>query len=128
MKIIVTNWINILGVFLVTLFYSVILSQFNNDLNYNVFQSLVAALIVICLYGMMFWGLFVASLIVLDLLLIVKSQNNVRQKLLIEWALISSPFIYWVIRYGEWIFLIAIITFAITQFLRYRIIVKALNI
>lgn len=76
---------------------------------------------------MMFWGLFVASLIVLDLLLIVKSQNNVRQKLLIEWFLISGPFVYWVIRYGEWIFLMAIITFAITQFFRNRLIVKILG-
>lgn len=128
MKIIATNWINVLGVFLVTLFYSVIFSQLNNDLNYSIFQSLVASLIVICLYGMMFWALFLVLLIIVDLLLIVKRQNNVSRMLLIEWALISSPFTYWIIRYEEWIFLIAIITFAITQFLRCRLIVRAQDI
>lgn len=45
MKIIFTNWINIVGVFFAMLFYVALVSQFDNDLNYNIFQSLVAALI-----------------------------------------------------------------------------------
>lgn len=124
MKIIVTNWVNILGIFLVMLFYSVIFNQFNNDLNYNIFQSIVAALIVICLYGMMFWGLFVVSLVVLDLLLLVRDQGNLRSKLLLEWAIISSPFVYWSIKYQEWGFLIAVIAFLISQLLREKLILK----
>lgn len=54
----------------------------------------IAALIVICPYCMVFWGLFVTELIVLDLLLIVKSQNHLKQKFLMKWLIISVPFIY----------------------------------
>ena len=64
------------------------------------------------------------SLVVLDLLLLVRSQNNLRQKLLLEWAIISSPFVYWTIKYQQWIFLVAVIAFLITQFLREKLIPK----
>ncbi|MDQ6482688.1 hypothetical protein [Dyadobacter sp. LHD-138] len=128
MKILTTNWINILGVFIVTLFYAVILNHSDSNLNYNIFQSVVAGLILICLYGMMFWGLFIISLIVADLLLIVWSQKLLKQKLLLEWLLVSSPFIYWVIKYQEWISLIGIIAFFITQLLREKLIVKAMSV
>jgi hypothetical protein len=125
MRILTTNWINILGVFVSMLLYSVIFNQLNNDLGYNIFQSIVGGLILICLYGMMFWGLFVISLIVLDLLLIVRNQNNLRIKLSIEWAIISAPFIYWAIRYQEWVFLVSVLAFLLTQLFREKIIVKA---
>ena len=55
--------------------------------------------------------MFVVSLAIADLLLIVRDQNKLRQKLLVEWLLLSCPFIYWGIKYGEWIFAVAIITF-----------------
>jgi hypothetical protein len=128
MKIMASNWINVLGVFVVMLVYSVLFNQFNNDLDYNIFQSIVAGLISICLYGMMFWGLFVVSLIILDLLLIVWNQKYLRQKLLAEWLFVSSPFIFWGIKYEEWIIAIAIITFFITQCLRKGLIIKAMNV
>ncbi|MGG7666996.1 hypothetical protein [Dyadobacter sp. BHUBP1] len=127
MKIIASNWINIFGIFIVTLFYAVTSNQLNNDLDYSIFQSIIAGLILVCLYGIIFWSLFVASLIILDLLLIVKKQNNIRQKLLIEWIVISGPFTYWGIKYGEWIFLVAIVAFAITQFCREKLLIKALG-
>ncbi|CAG5074757.1 hypothetical protein DYBT9623_05445 [Dyadobacter sp. CECT 9623] len=128
MKILTTNWINILGVFIAMLLYSIIFNQLNNDLGYNIFQSIVGSLILICLYGMMFWGLFVVSLIVADLLLIVWDQKHLRQKLLIEWLIISSPAIYRLIKYQEWIFLVGIVAFFITQLLREKLIVKAMSI
>jgi hypothetical protein len=76
----------------------------------------------------MFWGLFAVLLVVGDLLFIVRDQKKLRIKLLIEWGVISSPFIYWTIKYGEWIFAAALITFFITQFLRERLITKVTRI
>jgi hypothetical protein len=128
MKILTTNWINILGVFVATLIYAVILNHSDSNLSYNIFQSIVAGLILICLYEMIFWGLFIISLIVADLLLIVWSQKLLKQKLLIEWLLVSSPFMYWVIKYQDWISLIAIIAFLITQLLREKLIIKITRI
>jgi hypothetical protein len=76
---------------------------------------------------MMFWICFIIALVVLDLFLIVFNQTNLKLKLLVEWFIISSPFIYWAIIYERqrWIYIIAIIAFFITQLLREKLIVKA---
>lgn len=70
-------------------------------------------------------GLFVVSLIALDLLVIMRNKNHLKGKLLIEWLVISSPFIYWTIKYKEWIFAVAIVAFLISQLLRERLIRQA---
>lgn len=124
MKVLTTNWINVLGVFAAT-FISVFISVY--FLHSGTFvQALFGAFLSVCLYGMMFWGLFVLSLIVIDLILFVRNQTNLKVKLLSEWLIISSPFIYWTIKYNEWIFLVAIVAFFITQMLRERPIKKTL--
>ena len=115
MKVIKTNWINIVGVFLITFMYVAISACLHSA---TFAQAIFGAILSICLYGMMFWALFIILLVVIDLLLIVKNQTSLTLKLLIEWVIISSPFIYWAIRYREGIFVAAIIAFLITQFIR----------
>lgn len=122
MKIIKTNWINLIGVFVITYFYIIADVLIHSG---TFIQAIVGGLISICLYGMMFWGLFIASLIVLDFLLFSRNQNHLKAKFLIEWLLISSPFIYWTLKYGEWIFAVAIGAFLLTQLLREMLINKA---
>jgi hypothetical protein len=127
MKILKTNWINVVGVFSVVLIYSIITNLFSNTTSsLNFFQSVIAALILVCLYGVLLWLLFIGSLIILDLLLIIRSQKELKLKLLIEWLIISLPFIYWSIIHERqrWVYLVAVITFLITQLLRERIINK----
>src|SRR5471030_173025 len=108
MKIIKTNWINIVGVFLATF-----LSVFINVLFHsgNPIAAVFGSVISVCLYGAIFWGGFFLALVILDLILILRNQNHLMVKLLIEWLIISSPFIYWTIKYGEWIFAVGIIAF-----------------
>jgi len=125
MKVLTTNWINLLGVFLVVFLYAIILNLTDTNVSRNLFQSIFAALILVCGYGIMFWGLLIIALVVLDLLLIMRNPNNLKTMLLIEWLIISSPFIYWTIRYKEWIFVAAIIAFLITQLLRENRITEA---
>ena len=122
MTVIRTNWINITGVFVITYFYVITDVLIHSG---TFVQAVLGGLISICLYGMMFWGIFVASLIALDLLVIMRNKNHLKAKLLIEWLLISSPFIYWTIRYNEWIFAVAIVAFLISQLLRERLIKQA---
>jgi hypothetical protein len=124
MKVIKTNWINIAGVFVIVFLYAVVLNLTDVNVSRNLFQAVFAALILVCGYGIMFWGLFVVALIVLDLLLLTRNQNNLKTKLIIEWLIISSPFIYWTVKYHEWIFVAAIIAFLITQLLRERRIIE----
>jgi hypothetical protein len=126
MKILLTNWINLSGVFLVVFAFSFVSALTDANLSYNIFQCILAALFSVCGFGMMFWALFIISLVILDLIFIVPGRNNLKMKLIIEWLIISSPFIYWTVKYHEWIFAAAMIAFFITQLLREkRIIGKA---
>jgi hypothetical protein len=116
--IIKTNWINIVGVFIPVLVYAVILNLIDGGISRSLFQSIFAALILVCLYGMMFWIMFIVALIILDLLLVIRTQKNLKIKLGMEWLIVRCPFSYWAMEYQEWIFLVAITAFLITQFIR----------
>lgn len=124
MKVIKTNWINIIGVFLAVFISAFILNLNDINVSRTLFQAIVSSLILVCFYGIMFWGLLIISLVILDFLLIVKNANNLKVKLLLEWLIVSAPFIYWTVRYNEWIFLTGIIALLVTQLLRERIIKK----
>jgi len=128
MKILKTNWINILGVFISVLFYSIIYNLTVDDgVTRNFFQSIFAAIFLVLLYGLMFWAGYILALIVLDLIMVVPNQNNLKVKLLVEWAIISAPFIYWAIIYERQrnIYIVAVIVFLITQLIREKLITKA---
>jgi len=127
MKIIKTNWINLLGVFVVVFLYAIILNLTDTNVSRNLFQAIIGSLILVCGYGIMFWGLFIIALVILDLILIVNNQKNLRIKLIIEWLIISAPFIYWTIKYHEWIFVAGIAAFLIMQFIRLTEIQKSIT-
>jgi hypothetical protein len=97
---------------------SVVSALVEANLSYNIFQAIVVALFSVIAYGMMFWAFLIVSLVLLDLILIIPNRNNLKIKLIIEWLIISSPFIYWTIKYNEWIFAVGIVSFFITQLLR----------
>jgi len=124
MKILKTNWINIVGVLGSVFLYSVISNFTDSNTSQNIFQAIFSGLILILFYGVTFWVLFIVSLIIFDLLFIVTNQSNLNIKLLLEWLLLSTPFIYWAIKYSEWIFLVAIISFLFTQLYRRKMIEK----
>lgn len=127
MKILYTNWINIIGIFTALFLYTTIFNLLDPNVSRNLFQAIFASLILIFLYGIIFWVGFVLVLTILDLIIIVPNQNNLRLKLFLEWIIISTPFIYWAIIYDRqrYIFLVAVITFLITQLLRERLIKKS---
>jgi hypothetical protein len=124
MKILKTNWINIAGVFSIAFIYGFISALLVSK---TFMQAIFGAIFLVFGYGMMFWALFIATLVILDLVLIVRNQNSLKLKLLIEWIIISSPFIYWTVKYSEWIFLSTIIIFLITQLLREKCIKVAVH-
>jgi hypothetical protein len=124
MRILKTNWINIIGVLIAVYLYALILNIFDTDIPLNFIQVIFAPFILILLYGLIFWVLFILLLIFFDILLIVKNQENLKKKMILETFIIITPFVYLLIVYDEWIFLIAIITFFITQFYRRKIIEK----
>ncbi|OJW77947.1 MAG: hypothetical protein BGO69_10895 [Bacteroidetes bacterium 46-16] len=126
MKVLVTNWVNIVGIFLALLAYTFLNSWINYPATFV--QALFGAFLLIILYGIMFWGGFLIAITILDLVLIVPNPKHLKLKLIIEWVVISSPFVYWALKYEDQrvMFLIAVITFLITQLIREKLINKAL--
>jgi len=124
MKIILTNWITLLGVFTGVFVFSVGLNLTYANLSYNIFQAIAAALFLVIGYGMMFWAFLIVSLVVLDIILIVSYKKNLKIKLMIEWLIISSPFTYGIIKYNEWIFAVGVGAFLISQLLRGKYILR----
>ena len=124
MKILLTNWINFFGVFIAVFLYAIFYNIYDESATRNFYQSTVAAFILVSLYGMLFWGLYITELILFDLLFIVKDQSKLKKKLIIEWLLISIPFIYWIIFHKQLIFLVGVIVFLITQLIRQNLIIK----
>ena len=123
MKILATNWITICGSF-ITIFIAAVVIRMNSTASPNILVAMLASFISVCLYGIIFWGFFIFSIIVLDLVLIVKNQNHLTLKLMVEWCLISAPFVYWFYEYREWFFIVGVISFSITQLIRKKLITK----
>lgn len=130
MKILKTNWINVVGVFTAVFMYCFISSFIIDDgVSRNIFQAIIASLIGIVLYGVIFWSSFIVLLMIIDILLIIPNQKKLKVKLIIEWLIISLSLILWAIIYKEriWfygLFAVAIIAFLITQLLREKLINK----
>jgi hypothetical protein len=124
MKILKTNWINIIGILIAVYLYALMLNLFDADKSLNFIQVVFSPLILILLYGAIFWALFILLLIIFDLLFIVKNQENLKEKLILETFIIITPYVYWLIVYDELIFLVATVTFFITQTYRRKLIAK----
>lgn len=127
-RIILTNWISVVGI-LIAVYLSGIISELiiadkNGDISNSLWVGFIGGIIGLVLYGAVFFIGFMICMSILDLLLIGKTGKHLRAKLLIEWILISTPFMYWIFKYSEWVFLIAIIAFFVTQVIRERLVLK----
>jgi hypothetical protein len=110
LKIYLTNWINLLGVSLAALicFLPIVRS----------FSEVCIMYFFILFYGSIFWIGCLAVMLVLDLLFM--NGKHLNTKLFVQWIIISSPFIVLFAIAREWVFVITVLTFAFTQFLRGR--------
>lgn len=125
MKILKTNWINFIGVLMAVWMYIFISNFTSKDYVMQSFsQSMVAAMILLFVYGILFWIGFIILLILFDLILNVSNKKKLKLKLLIEWMIIASPVIYFAVLYERQrgIYVVAVVTFLITQVIRERMI------
>ena len=125
-RIVFTNWINALTVYsciFLVLFIGELFPGISTikEALYNTFGSLIV-------YYLHFWSGFTLLIALLDIILFSYNRElrYTNYKLVLEWIIISSPFIYWFIKYNQWIFLVAIIAFLIGQYLRRSYIYKIL--
>lgn len=117
LKIFKTVWVNLLVIFLAVYLFLIIseLLTSNEAIGNSLMIGFVGSLFSIFGYGLMFWLGFLIAILILDLILIKKEETNLTLKLLIEWLIVSSPFIYWAFRYNTWVFLIAVFAFLAGQ-------------
>jgi len=126
-RIFLTNWINILTVY-ICLFVSLFISELVpgiatfKDALYNTFGSLIV-------YYLAFWLGFSMLIALLDVVLFSfnRDARYINYKLALEWIIISLPFMYWLIKDNQWIFLVAILAFLLGQYLRRLYIFKILQ-
>jgi hypothetical protein len=127
LQILFTNWINLTVILLSTFVFSIINSMIS--VNFTLGQAVFGSVYLVLGYGIMFWLGFFLLIGVLDLILfsVAKEPQYTNYKLAFEWLFISLPFIYWLIKYNQWIFLVAILAFLIGQYLRRSYIFKILQ-
>lgn len=126
-KILLSNWVNLLVIF-IAVYIGGFISAMIND-KFTISETLFGTTYSVILYGMIFWSGFIICILILDVIMFsfYKEKQYTTIKLAIEWLIISTPFIYWMIKYNQWIFLIAILSFLIGQYLRRPYIIKMLN-
>lgn len=129
LQILKTNWVNVLGVFLAVYLFVVAgaFTESTKSFEDTVRRDILGSLFAVIMYGMVFWLGFIACISVLDFALIRKHWKNLNLVLFLEWFIISVPFIYWLIIYSEWVFLVAVLAFLITQYLRKEKILKVFS-
>lgn len=127
LKIVLTSRINLLIIFIITYIVTVISGVVNDDLSLG--QSLFGSLYSVLGYGIMLWIGFILSITILDILLfgLDKRVEYTNTKLLLEWAIISAPLVYWIIKYNQWVLLAAIIAFLVGQMIRKSMVLKILT-
>lgn len=117
-QILLTNWVNLVVILISTFIFSIINSIVSANFTFG--EALFGSAFLVLGYGIMFWLGFFTLIGILDVVLfsIMKQPQYLNYKLTLEWIIISLPFIYWFIKYNQWIFLVAILAFFIGQYLR----------
>ena len=126
-KIVLCNWVNVVVIFVAVYVAGFISSMINDKFTFN--EALFGTTYSVVGYGSIFWIGFFIVIALLDVLLFSfnREPRYTNYKLALEWIIISSPFIYWLTKYNQWIFLVAILAFLIGQYLRRPYILKILQ-
>lgn len=126
-KIVLSNWVNVLVIFVAVYIVGFISAMIKDKFTFS--EALFGTTYSVVGYGMIFWIGFFIVVALLDVLLFSfnKQSQYTNYKLAFEWLLISLPFIYWLIKYNQWVFLVAVLAFLIGQYLRRPYIFKILQ-
>ena len=130
LKILLSNWIHLLAIYF-GFYFAIIGAKIFEHNNYSwsstVFESLLTIPLLIFVYGLdLLWKFFV-TIFILDIILFSFNQCWTREKLIIEWAIIVTPFINAAFEYKYWAWLTISILFLLTQFYRRKQILKLIN-
>jgi hypothetical protein len=130
LKIILSNWIHLLAIYF-GFYLTIVGAKIFEDNNYSwsstLFQSLLTIPLLIFVYGLDLLWKFLVTIIILDIILFSFNQRWTREKLIIEWAIIVTPFINAAFEYKYWAWLTISILFLLTQLYRNKQIPKIIT-
>ena len=123
-RILLTNWIHVIGFFVTTylsLTFFSLLGIYNNS-NQGWFETFLLGLtqvpFLFFTYGLPFLAGFYVAIILLDTVAFNLNSKNLIVKLLIEWMLIVTVFIYWAFEHEYWLWLPLSASLLVTQVIR----------
>jgi hypothetical protein len=126
-KILRTNWIHLLG-FYVTTYFSIVLfhyleiRRFQGDSPNSIFLLTFSIPMLFFTYGLVFLVSFYALIIFFDLIAFHFTKLSTKSIMLLEWALIIPPFIYWAFKEEYWLWLVLVTSLLLTQLIRIKMI------
>ena len=128
--IVLSNWIHLPGFYFTVYISGIIFKVVGLDSNESwvriLIQSPISILLAFILYGSIFIIGFYVSITFLDIILFCRKKQKIKWIVFAEWIAISSPFIYWAIKYDFWIWISLSISFLATQIMRIKKIENAL--
>lgn len=123
--IVKTNWVSLLLTFIVVYVYAFMRAYITT--NFTFYQAVYSSLILVFLYGLVFWIGLTILLIVLDIFIVGTGRKQLAIRLFWESVIICIPFIFWAVKYGQIIFGVGAIAFMLGQIIRLRIIRKCIQ-
>lgn len=125
-KIISTNWIHLVGFYLATYLTIVVGEFFDPTEGWEpiVLTGFVAALMLFIVYGYVIIGWFYLAILIMDIGAFSWKNNWTKRTLILEWIIISTPFIFWAVEYKYWLWITLSVSLLLTQLMRARRIEK----
>jgi hypothetical protein len=127
-KLLLTNWVHILGFYICIEISSILQVIFYNESGSSfmgtLFSLSLAVPFLMFTYGLMFIIAFLGAIILLDLALFPIVKYGPFSIMLIEWLLIVPIFIYWAFEYEYWLWLELCGVFLLTQYIKSKKIEK----
>jgi hypothetical protein len=117
-----TNWIHIIG-FYVTTYLSLIFFQLigltsGYELKSLLIEGPLSVLLLFVVYGAFIIGYFYLAIVIMDIIGFSWRNFWINETLILEWFIISIPFIYWAFKYDYWLWLTLSGSFLLTQMIR----------
>jgi hypothetical protein len=80
--------------------------------------GLVSAGLLMLTYGLKILGYFILTIVTMDIISFSWPNKWTKETLIIQWIVISIPFIYWAFEYEYWLWITLSISLISTQMLR----------
>jgi hypothetical protein len=130
LRTIMTNWIHLVGFYLMTYLTIVVGSIFDPTEGWDpiILTGFVAALLLFVVYGYVIVGWFYLAIILLDVACLIWTTKWRKEILILEWIIISIPFVYWAFEYEYWLWITLSVSLLTTQMIRLRMIKKVVEL